>query len=98
MTSPREKNDIVGAFVGCLVRAKIGKWEIIWLCYNMFDLVWLEGLEQAFFGIDDKLKIPLLEVYMSHPPGSFELAIVARRPSLVIGKTFCFSMNGRKWR
>jgi hypothetical protein len=72
--------DIVGSFIGCLAKAKAEKWAIVRLCYNVFNPMWSVGLEEVVNSIDDKLRIPLPEQYMAHPPGSFELTIVPRRP------------------
>ena len=60
------------------------KWASISLCYNIFNPTWRGGLEEAVRSIDDKLRVPLPEIYMAYPPGSFELTIVLRCPSLVI--------------
>lgn len=49
----------------------------------MFDLVWCVGFKEFIKSLDKKLHIPLPKMYMAHPPGSFDLAIVPRRPSLV---------------
>ena len=77
-------SDILEIWIGCLARAKVEKWDIIRLCYNLFYPRWLVGLEQVVFSIDEKLKILLPEAYMAHQPDSFELATIPRRPSLVI--------------
>ncbi len=42
------------------------------------------GFEEAIKSLDEKLRIPLIEMYMSHPLGSFDLATVPRRPLFVI--------------
>ena len=33
----RTNNNIVDSFIGCLARAKVEKWAIIKLCYNVFN-------------------------------------------------------------
>ena len=38
-------NDILGSWIGCLARARVEKWDIIRLNYNIFDPSWLVGLE-----------------------------------------------------
>ena len=80
----RANRAIIGAFIGCLARARVEKWDMFRLCLNVFNPVWCVGLEEAIMSIDEKFRIPLLEMYMAHPPGSFDLAIVSRRPSLVV--------------
>ena len=77
----RTNSDIIGAFIGCLARAKIEKWDILKLCSNIFNPVWCVGLEEVIMSLDDKLRIPLPEMYMAHPPSSFDLAIVPKHLS-----------------
>lgn len=63
---------------------------MIRLCCNIFDPVWRKGLEEAIRNIDDKFRIPLLEKYMSLPPGSLELEVAYRWPSLLISENLAF--------
>ena len=77
-------NDIIGAFIGCLARARIDKWAMIYLCCNIFYPVWCVGLEEVVKSINEKLRISLPKMYMAHPSGSFDLAVVIRRPTTVI--------------
>ena len=50
------------------------------LCRNVFDLVRCVGVEEAIMILDEKLIVPLPKMYMDHPLGSFDMAIVPRRP------------------
>ena len=50
----RTTSSIIGSFIGVMVRAKIGKEEIIRLCFDIFSPVWRKGLEKAIHNIDDK--------------------------------------------
>ena len=86
----RTNHDIIGSFIGCLSRAIIEKWDMIRLCYNIFNPIWCVGLEEAVMSIDGKCRNPLPEMYMAHPLGSFELAIVPRHPCLVIRENALF--------
>ena len=86
----RTNSEIIGAFIGFLARAKVEKWAMIKLCFNVFDIVWCVGLEEAIMNIDAKLKIPLREMYMVHPHGRFYLAIITRHPSLVMQENASF--------
>ena len=61
------------------------------LCSNLFNHVWCIGIEEAIMSLDEKFRVPLLEMYMAHPPSSFDLAIVPRRPALVIRDNIAFS-------
>ena len=47
-------SSIIGSFIGIMVREKIGKEEIIRLCYEIFSPVWRKGLEKVIRSIDDK--------------------------------------------
>ena len=40
----RTNSDIIGAFIGCLARDRIGKWKMFKLCSNLFDPIWCFGL------------------------------------------------------
>ena len=86
----RTNSDIIGSFIGCLSRANIEKWDMIKLCYNVFNPIWCVGLEEAVMSIHGKCRNPLPKMYITHPPGSFELAIVPRHPSLVIQENSVF--------
>ena len=43
----RTNKSIIGSFIGIMIRAKIGKDDIIRLCYDIFSPVWRKGLEKA---------------------------------------------------
>ena len=43
----RTNNKIVGSFIGCLARAKVEKWAIIKLGYNVFNPTWCVGIEEV---------------------------------------------------
>ena len=90
----RTNSNIIGAFIKCLARAKIGKWEMFKLCSNLFNPIWCIGLEEAIMSLDKKCRVPLPKMYMAHPLGSFDLAIVPRCPALVIRDNLAFS---RAW-
>ena len=74
--------------IACLNRAQIGHWEIIRLCYNLFDPTWLKGLENAVLSMNRYLEIPYVEDYMSNDLGSLLEANVPRRLILQIGEQF----------
>lgn len=86
----RTNSDIIGSFIGCLVRAKVDANDIISLCRNLFVPTWRKGLEQAVFSIDGKFRIPLPERYMSLPVGHPDLITAPRRQSLFIRENFAF--------
>ena len=76
--------------IGIMIRAKIGKDEIIRLCLDIFSPVWRKGLEKAIQSIDDKQQIPLPEKYMSFPIGDADLVTALRRQVLVIRESLTF--------
>ena len=55
----RKNSDILGKWVGCLARARVEKWDIVRLSYNLFDPCWLLGLEIVVANIDERLLISL---------------------------------------
>ena len=65
----RTNSDIIGSIIGCMVREKIEKWDIIRLCLNIFNPLWLVGLEEAVMSIDLYNNIPPPEIYMNTSPG-----------------------------
>ena len=67
-----------------MARENVEKGEIVRLCYNVFDPTWLVGLENAVLCMDDKLCIPLLEVYMAYNLGEIMDVNATRRPSMYI--------------
>ena len=87
-------SDIIGAFIGCLDRAKIDKWAMIQFCYNIFNPVWRVGLDEVIKSINQKLRIPLPKMYMAHPLSIFDLTMVIRCPTLVIRENVAFI---KKW-
>ncbi len=94
----RTTSDIIGAFVGCLAKARVDKWAMVRLCQNVFDLVWCVSLEEAIMSLDEKLRTPLPKMYMAHPPGSFDLAIVPRHPLLVIHEQATYNLESEDGR
>lgn len=42
-----------------MFRANVGQWEIIQLYYNIFDPIWLVGIEEAVLSVNGNLEIPL---------------------------------------
>ena len=88
----RTNSGIIGPLIGYLARAKVEKWAMIRLCHNIFDPVWRLGLEEAIMSSYKKLRTPLQEMYMAHPPRNFDLAIVPRCPSLVIQELSTFNL------
>ena len=75
----RTNNSIISSFIGCLVRAKVGRGDIVKLCYDIFSPVWRKGLEKAIYDIDEKFQIPLPKKYMSPPLGVIDLDIAPWR-------------------
>lgn len=65
-----------------MARDQVGHWDILCLCYNIFDPTWLEGLENVVLSINGNLEIPYAEEYMSHPLGSLVQENVLRHPIL----------------
>ena len=80
----RMNSDIIGLFIGCMAKTRINKWAMIRLCLNIFDSTWYTGIIEAIMSLDDNLRVPLLEVYMNNPPGSLPVAIMPRRPTIMI--------------
>ena len=74
----RTNSDIIGAFIGVLARARIGKWDMLKLCNNLFDLVQCYQLEEAIMSLDENAKVPLPKIYMAYPLGIFKFSIVPR--------------------
>lgn len=54
----RTNSDIIGSFIGCLVRANIQADHIVRLCRDLFVFAWRKGLEQEVYSIDHKIWIP----------------------------------------
>ena len=77
-------NDIIGTFIGCVAKTRINKWAMIRLCLNIFDSIWCYGLVEVVMSLDENLRVPLLKMYMEHPPGNLVIANILRRPTLVI--------------
>ena len=73
-----------------MVRAKVGKDEILRLCYEIFSPKWRKGMETVVRCIDDKQRIPLPEKYMGLPIGDADLDTAPRRPVLFIRESFTF--------
>ena len=69
----RTNSDIIGAFIGCLIRANIPADHIIRLCCDLFVPAWRKGLEKVVHNIDNRFWIPYPEKYMSLPIGHSEL-------------------------
>lgn len=86
----RTNSDIIEAFIGCLARAEINADNIIRLCRNLFVPAWRKGLEQAVHSLDNRLRIPLPERYMSLPIGNPDLAMAPCRHSLIIRENLTF--------
>ena len=86
----RTYSDIIGAFIGCLVRAKVKRGDMVSLFRNIFNLVWRKGLEQAIYNIDEKFCIPLPEKCMSFLLGSLDLETALRCPTLIIRENLAF--------
>ena len=66
-TTWRTNSTIIGSFIGVMIRVKIGKEDIVRLCYEIFNPIWRKGIEKAFHNIDDKFKIPLPKKYVGLP-------------------------------
>ena len=90
----RTNSDIIGVFIGCLVRANIQADHIIRLCRDLYVLAWRKGLEQAVYNIDHRSRIPYPEKYMNLPFGHPDLDTAHRRQSLVIRE---YSTLQREW-
>ena len=80
----RTNSDIVGLWVGCLMRAGIEKWDTVRITHNIFDPCWLVGLELAVANIDARLRIPLPEAYMEFDINSQEMVRSPKRPCMII--------------
>ena len=90
----RTNSDIIGAFIGCLIRTNIQADHIIRLCRDLFVSAWRKGLEQAVHSIDNRFQIPYPEKYMSLPIGHPDLDTAPRRQSLIIRENLAFY---REW-
>lgn len=86
----RTNSDVIETLIGCLARAEINGDNIIRLCRNLFVPAWRKGLEQAVHSMDNRLRIPLPERYMSLPIGHPDLVTAPRRHSLIIRDNFKF--------
>ena len=75
---------VIGSFIGCMARESIGKGEIVRLCYNVLNPTQHVGLENALLSMDEKLCIPLPEVYMAYESGEIFLVNATKRPSMYI--------------
>jgi hypothetical protein len=80
----RTNSSIIGAFIGCLAKAELDKWEMSRLYSNLFNSVWTHGMEEAIRSLDDRGRVPAPEIYMSHPPVSLAMAFAPRRSAIVI--------------
>ena len=74
-----------------MARARIDKWDMVELYWNIFDPSWCRGLEEVIMSLDEKNRVPLPEMYMDYPPGSFDLDIVPRQPILIIHDLIAFN-------
>ena len=54
------------------------KMGMIYLFLKIVQSTWCRGIEEDIMGLDENLHIPLLQIYMEHPPGSL---IIANIPS-----------------
>lgn len=86
----RTNSDVIGAFIGCLAKAKINNWDMFRLCSNLFNSVWCIGLEEAIMGLDAEATAPPPEVYMVNPRGCPALSLANRRPALIIRDNIAF--------
>jgi hypothetical protein len=80
----RTNSDIIGVFIGCLVKANVHPDHIVRLCRDLFISAWRKRLEQAVFSIGHRSRIPYPEKYMNLPVGHPDLATAPRRQSLEI--------------
>lgn len=80
----RTNSSIIGAFIGCLTKAGLDKWDMSRLCTNLFNATWTHGMEEAIGGMDERGMIPSPEVYMCHLPGSQAMTLAPRRHALDI--------------
>ena len=86
----RTNSTIIGSFIGVMIRAKIGKEEIVRLCEEIFNPVWRRGLEKAVHSIDEKGRIPFPEKYMELPLDAEELKTAPRRQCLLVRNNLVF--------
>ena len=90
----RTNSDIIGAFIGCMIRANIQADHINWLCRDSFVPAWRKGLEHTVDNIDNSFRIPYPEKYMSLPIGHPELDTAPHWQSLIIQENLAFY---REW-
>lgn len=90
----RTNSDIIGSFIGCMVRARVEHGAIIRLCCDIFDPTWRKGLEQEVRSINDKQQISLPKKYMDLPPRSPNLEVSYHFPLLIICENLAFY---REW-
>ena len=74
-----------------MARVRINKWDMVRLCLNIFYPIWCQGLVEAIMSLDEKFRVPLPEMDMDHPLGSFNLEIVPRQHALVIRDLVAFN-------
>lgn len=92
----RTNNDVIGIFIGCMVKAGFKNWAMIHLCLNIFDSTWCRGIKEEIMGLDEEMCVPLPEMYMEHPPGSLFIANIPRRLALIIRDRVAFNMEWPK--
>lgn len=92
----RTNSDIIGIFIGCMAKAGVSKWAMVRLYLNLFNSTWCKGIIEVISSLDKNLYVPLLEMYMNHPPGSLIIANIPRRPTLVIRDSVAFNRNWPK--
>ena len=86
----RTNSTIIDSFIGVMIRAKIGKEDIVRLCYDIFNPIWRKGIEKVVHSIDDKFRIQLPKKYMGLPLGATDLETTHRRQSLIIRESLDF--------
>lgn len=64
----RTNSDVIGAFIGCLAKAKINNWDMFRLCSNLFSSVWCTGLEEAIMGLDAEATVSPPRGLHGQPP------------------------------
>ena len=86
----RMNSSIIGSFIGCSMRAKVGCGDDFKLCFDIFSPVWQKGLEKVVYSINKKFKIPLLEKYRSLPLGVVDLDTTPWWQSLIFRESLAF--------
>ena len=77
-------NNIIGTFIRCMAKTRINKWAMVRLYLNIFYSTWCQDIIEAIMSLHENLRVPLLEMYMNHPPWSLSMENILRRPTLII--------------